>query len=303
MVHRAYRRAVRLSDGVSPCVGLACTATIATDRTKRGDHACHVAAHDRSGRMSCSVLMHKGKRDRLSEETLVAQLILHVLADTMGLASSTPQLFPGEDIVVTRHSGDDPVYLLLEGRAQSVTAHPDGSVLPDEPFEGALLSGSFNPLHCGHETLLRVAGAYLNIPTAYELPVVNADKPPLARNQIERRIGQFRRAPVILTRAPLFRQKAELYPNCTFVVGYDKSLRLVDPRYYGGEAGRDAALNAIAGRSCRFLVAARPMPAQGVRTLADVPVPFALTDLFHELPRSEFLLDLSSTELRQHATH
>src|SRR4051812_29294003 len=31
MSHRAYRRAVRLSDGETPCLGLACTATIATD--------------------------------------------------------------------------------------------------------------------------------------------------------------------------------------------------------------------------------------------------------------------------------
>jgi hypothetical protein len=247
--------------------------------------------------------MQKGTRDRLAEETLVAKLIIHVLADELGLASSPPQLLGGEETIVIRHSGDDPVHLLLEGRAQSATAHPDGRVLPDEPFEGALLSGSFNPLHCGHETLLRVAAAYLKLPSAYELPVVNADKPPLSRNQIERRIGQFRRAPVILTRVPLFRQKAKLYPNCTFVIGYDTAVRLVDPRYYGGEAGRDAAMNAIAGQSCRFLVAARPMPAQGVRTLADVPVPATFFDLFHELPRSEFLLDLSSTELRQHATH
>src|SRR5687768_7754879 len=35
MAHRAYRRAVRLSDGTAPCLGLACTATIATDRAKR----------------------------------------------------------------------------------------------------------------------------------------------------------------------------------------------------------------------------------------------------------------------------
>src|SRR5688572_30107324 len=44
MAHRAYRRAVRLSEDAdaAACVGLACTATIATDRAKRGEHACHV---------------------------------------------------------------------------------------------------------------------------------------------------------------------------------------------------------------------------------------------------------------------
>lgn len=304
MAHRAYRRAVRLSDDpAAPCIGLACTATIATDRAKRGDHACHIAAHHRYGRTSCSLVMEKGTRDRLEEETLVAQLIVHILADAAGLVSTPPSLRPAEESIVVRHHDEDPIHLLLDDRTPSVTVHPDGRVQPDEPFRGVLLSGSFNPLHCGHETLLRVAGAYLKLPMAYELPVVNADKPPLSRHQVERRIGQFRRKPVILTRVPLFRQKAELYPRCTFVVGYDTAVRLVDPSYYGGDAGRDAALGAIADQSCRFLVAARPMPGRGVCTLADVPVPAPFCDLFHELPRSEFLLDLSSTELRQQTAH
>jgi hypothetical protein len=35
-----------------------------------------------------------------------------------------------------------------------------------------------------------------------------------------------------------------------------------------------------------------------VRTLADAAPPMQFEDLFVELPRSEFLLDLSSTQLR-----
>src|SRR5687768_10379379 len=60
MAMRAYRRAVRLSDGTSPCIGLACTATIATDRTKRGEHACHVAAQTRIGRSDFGISLAKG---------------------------------------------------------------------------------------------------------------------------------------------------------------------------------------------------------------------------------------------------
>jgi hypothetical protein len=129
-----------------------------------------------------------------------------------------------------------------------VTVHPDARLVPDEPFAGVILSGSFNPLHCGHETMLRVAGKFLGLPVAYELPVVNADKPALTPREIERRLWQSRRYPVILTRVPLFREKAELFPGCTFAVGYDTAVRLVDPRYYGGPAGRDEALADIAAR-------------------------------------------------------
>jgi hypothetical protein len=242
--------------------------------------------------------MIKGERDRLAEESLVAALIVRALAEACGVEAPPAEVLPGEEVLRTRTEFPDPVHLLLDGTARTVTVHTDGRLTPDEPFRGAVLSGSFNPLHCGHETLLRVAGKFLNVPTAYELPVVNADKPPLTTNEIERRSAQFRRYPALLTRVPLFAQKAELFPGCTFVLGYDTAVRLVDPRYYGGEAGRDAALRAIADRGCRFLVAARPIPREGIRTLSDAAVPHEFADMFAELPRSEFLLDLSSTELR-----
>jgi hypothetical protein len=295
---RAYRRAVRLSAGSSPCVGLACTATIATERTKRGEHACHVAVHDRSGRTDYSLVMTKGERDRFAEETLVARLVLHALAVACEVKAPALNLFPGEQLVRAHSAFADPVHLLLDRRASSVTVQTGGHMNADEPFNGILLSGSFNPLHCGHETMLRVAGKYLNQPTAYELPIVNADKPMLAPNEIERRHAQFKRAPVILTREPLFRQKARLFPGCTFLMGYDTAVRLVDARYYAGESGRDAALADMRGHGCKLLVAARPIPGEGIHTLADVAVPRGFEGMFLELPRSEFLLDLSSTELR-----
>jgi nicotinamide mononucleotide (NMN) deamidase PncC len=298
MSHRAYRRAVRLSDGELPCIGLACTATIATDRNKRGDHACHVAVQDRHGRTDYSIVLRKGERERHEEEALVAQLVIHALAGTCGIDAAPIDVLPGEQVVRTHAAFADPVLSLLEGRVRTVTVHTDGRLIPDEPFSGVLLSGSFNPLHCGHETLLRVAGQFLNLTPAFELPVVNADKPALRPNEIERRIAQSRRYPVILTRAPLFRDKAELFPRCTFALGYDTAVRLVDPRYYGGKQGCIDALSAVARHGCRFLVAARPMPGEGVRTLADAAPPMEFEDLFVELPRSEFLLDLSSTQLR-----
>lgn len=298
MADRAYRRAVRLADGAGACVGLACTATIATDRAKLGQHAGHIAVQDRNGRADDSIVLAKGGRDRLGEEALLAGLVVRALARVCGVEAPPLDLLPGEQVVHTRAHIPDPVHLLLEDRVGAVTVHPDGRVTPDEPFRGAVLSGSFNPLHCGHETMLRVAGNFLGVPVAYELPVMNADKPPLSRGEIERRAGQFRRCPLVLTRTAMFRQKAELFPGCTFVVGYDTAVRVVEPRYYEGVPGRDAALEAIRAHGCRFLVAARPMPGEGIRTLADVPAPRAFADLFIELPRSEFLLDLSSTQLR-----
>ncbi len=62
---------------------------------------------------------------------------------------------------------------------------------------------------------------------------------------------------MLLSREPLFVGKAALFPGCVFAIGYDTARRLLDPRYYDGEAGRDAALESIRAHGCRLLVAGR----------------------------------------------
>ena len=61
MSEAAYRRAVKLNEGESHVVGLACTATISTDRVKRGEHRCHVATWDASGVTNYSLRLDKGR--------------------------------------------------------------------------------------------------------------------------------------------------------------------------------------------------------------------------------------------------
>lgn len=195
----------------------------------------------------------------------------------------------------------DPIARLLAGEVHTVTAYPDGRRIVDQPLRGAILSGSFNPLHAGHVRLLEVAATIVDLPPVFELPVLNADKGLLTAAEIERRLQQFRgKRTVVLTRAPLFREKAALFPGCVFVVGYDTAIRLVAPRYYGGVAGMQVALEAIRASGCRFLVAGREHAGQ-FRTLADVQVPLAFQDLFIALPEAAFRVDLSSTELRARA--
>jgi hypothetical protein len=78
----AYRRARRLrGNGDFDVVGLACTATIMTDRQKRGEHRCHVAWRSDNGGAVRSLVMHKGARDRDGEEETVSRLILVALAE------------------------------------------------------------------------------------------------------------------------------------------------------------------------------------------------------------------------------
>lgn len=175
---------------------------------------------------------------------------------------------------------------------------PDGTTRTAGPRPAVVFPGSFNPLHDGHTALAAVAARRLGRPVAFELSTANVDKPDLAADVVRQRVAQFRGvAPVWVTRAATFTEKADLFPACTFVVGYDTAARLIEPRYYGGEAARDAALRKLLALGCRLLVGGRVAGgAFRVWELALVAAEFA--GLFTALTEDDFRLDRSSTELR-----
>ncbi len=299
MASAAYRRARRLAEPGVICLGVGCTAALVTDRVRRGEDRCWIAVRDQSGASTYGLVMTKGLRDRPGEEALVSQLVVRAIAAACGIALTAPLDLRDTEQVISAHTPiDDPIARLLDGSARTVLVAPDGTLAADRPVAGAILSASFNPLHAGHERLAQAAGDALGMPVTFELPVQNADKPPLSYAEIERRLEQFRwRYSVVLSREALFVGKADLYPGCVFVVGYDTAERLVDPRYYSGEAGCDAALAHIRARGCRFLVAGRL--DEGVfRTLRDIAIPEGARDLFTELPEAAFRVDLSSSAIR-----
>lgn len=235
---------------------------------------------------------------------------------------------------------------LLAGHARCVEFSPDGRVCAvDGPRGGGAsvsgaappvvyLSGSFNPLHAGHEGLLlaaqqavaaAIAGDGNNstpssLPSGcFELSLGNADKGLLPLEEAERRVRQFaqRGLPLLVTaEAPLFTQKAALLPGAWFAVGYDTAARLVQARYYddgregdGGVGQMALQFERLRAAGCRFLVAGRAESGGGgggggeagekrFLTLADVPIAPGLRDLFVDIPEQAFRNDVSSTELR-----
>ena len=86
LTRAAYRRALRLrTDEALPVIGLACTAALATDRPKKGDHRAHIGLADAEGIRVWSLTLHKGARDRSGEEQVVTALLLSLLAEACGL--------------------------------------------------------------------------------------------------------------------------------------------------------------------------------------------------------------------------
>jgi len=312
MAMAAWMRARELAthDNVAQLVGLGATASLASNRPKRGEHRIHVSTQTSVATCSRSLTLQKGSRDRKKEEWLAAKLLLITLAEACDVDASEAraalesQLTSEEQIVSCCQVAESAWSELLLGTRRSVCWFDNQQ---DGALPRAVLSGAFNPIHQGHRRMARSASERLGLPVAYELSITNVDKPPLDFCELYRRLDQICRedqeAQIVLTAAPTFREKAQLLPGCTFVVGADTIQRIADPRYYeGSQQQRDAAIHEIAHLGCRFLVYGRELAGQ-FRVLRDIDLPTALQELCDEVPADEFREDISSTALRREWTN
>ncbi len=302
LAQRARVRAQSLAPPGSDLVGLGATAALVSDRPRRGEHRFHIACAGAAGIAHCTGVLAKGRRDRAAEEDLVSGAIVLWLAQACGVAAPSPQsLFDADEhYAETIGAAGDHIERLLGGEVGRVSVQPDGQMLLAAPQPGVLFPGSFNPVHEGHVLLAQIAEELRQQPVAFEISVTHVDKPPLARETVRHRVAQFAwRAPVELTRAPTFVEKARLFPRTTFVVGADTAERLFGLKYYGADEARmHMALAEIGNSGASFLVAVRVDAAGRVRTLGDIAVPLRYADLFTEIPEQRFRLDTSSSEIR-----
>lgn len=299
---RALVRARNLAEPEWPVVGLACSATIATDRPKRGEHRAHIVSWQPERLISYSLYLEKGTRDRLGEEALISRLLLNTLAEACQLRQRVPfSLAPGDWLKAETHDYAQAAARLQRGALLYFGIHDHGRMrTATDPPPEAILSGSFNPLHAGHVGLARAAADLLGQPVAFELAAVNVDKPPLELDTILSRMAQFAGCyPVFASNAPTFVEKARIYPSATFVVGYDTAARVIQPRYYGDSHDNMlVALEEIRACGCRFLVAGRVDGSGVFHQAADLAIPNGFANLFHPIPGEHFRLDISSTALR-----
>jgi len=294
----------------SNAVGLACTASLASDRPKRGEHRIHAALQTAGWTKSLSLTLEKDKRTRLEEERLAADLLLCLLAEV----SLEPSKFfalpldflPGDTLKSSHYSATEALAKILLPELIVVRRNRDvlagEQVLPATARENLLVfPGSFAPLHEGHREMASIAESRTGKPVHYEIAVRNVDKPPLDFVEIDQRLRQFPDPErVLLTTAPTFAEKARLFPRATFVVGADTIRRIGEPKYYGNQvAVMVRAIEAIAVAGCRFLVFGRVNAQGSFTTLDRLELPAALAALCDEVPEAEFRRDVSSTEIRR----
>lgn len=211
-------------------------------------------------------------------------------------------------------------------------------VLPPHCF---VYPGSYNPLHIGHISLAAAAmqhfpsssssttdsasastgaGVGMDAPLVFEISALNADKAPLTKEEILRRVSQFAKGSamdtalraagitnvaVCVTSRPYFQDKASLFPRSRFIVGADTLSRLFLPKYY--QHSRDNMIAAVAditqGLQCSFVVGGRKDESgfcdlDSVLAGVDGSLPDCVRENLFGLTDEQFRCDLSSTEIR-----
>lgn len=230
-------------------IGLAITASVASEKAHRSDHRIHVAVVcdiPDSDSYVRSIILEKGvgQKFRDQDEDLARYFALDMLQVVFGLA---------------------PVSIIHNPKWKGCSAEVHTSIGPalragimDRPYfaSGArgdvgdsqgyvFFPGSFNPLHEGHKTMAKVVAERYHLKPIYTVCTTHVHKPPLSDIEILQRAAMFRAEGIPFSRFPkdthsrfLFTENDQLFvdkmtarPRASWIMGADTLTNLLDPKW------------------------------------------------------------------------
>ena len=283
MAMAAYARARDLSSG--QIFGLGVTASLVTDRPKKGQTRAHWAIQTRD-RSHTFALTLDASANRTQQENTLNLALWQSLGEVL-LQSDTPAAATEHQFI---QASADWQPLLEKSPYRWCSGDHDGSLL---------LPGSFDPIHAGHQQIIETAEELTGRPGAFELTLRNADKPDLDFLTVSERLEKISARPVWLTNLTSFADKAHAFPGAMFAVGTDTVSRIGELRFYRqSEALREQALNDLAACEVSFLVFGRVAKGRFIG-LEDLTLPATLSGLCQSVPESRYRNDTSSSDIRR----
>ena len=271
----AFRRGCHYRDAHAAVAGMACTASLATDRPKLGPHRVHLALQTATVTACWSLSLEKEPRTRREEETLVGRLLLNAMAEACGMDRGCWTWGCGQDETVEnlRTVAPPPWQSLLLGEVETISQ----GQTPARP--GRCPAG-----HLSRRVQPRCTSAISRCPRWPQISwgrLWNWRFP--SPTSTSRRWTTWRSSGGCRNSARSSRcgsaerhgsrKNRGCFPMSTFVVGIDTLRRIAAPRYYGDDpAACEAAIELIASRGCRFLVFGRNL-GTGFVSLRDLDLP------------------------------
>ncbi len=289
MASLAYKKATKISAiDKKYLFGISVTASLKSNYNKLGEHRFHIALQNQKETSVINCILEKNKRSRDEEENLLSSFILNLIYKSCNLESEYPQI--SDELEITSVQGKKDWIDLIDDKVGFIsnTANKPELIFP----------GSFNPLHQGHLKMKEVAERKTGMDLYYEICIDNVDKPPLTFFEISNTINQFENDSWVLTKAGRFIDKAILFENATFVIGYDTCRRLFNERYYKNSKAMKENLMIFDDFNINFLVFGRK-DFDKFRSLEDVDIPEELKSRFTGFDENTFRDDISSSEIRK----
>jgi hypothetical protein len=183
----------------SRLTGFGLTASLATNRPKRGERRIHAAVQMADRTEAYSLTLVDEAPTRAADERVAAGLLLLMIAAACGVdATAIREGLPlGDSEELLTHDAaraDEASSDLLQGRRRMVLVEPTAAETPASPAPHASLvfPGAFNPPHRGHLRMAALAETRLQQRATWELSIANVDKPPLDFIAIRDRVNDLR---------------------------------------------------------------------------------------------------------------
>ncbi len=297
-----------------PVIGVGVTGAVTTSRELKGGNRVHVCVRTEEGIfvVSCVLPIRKNFKKSLvryrEEQGVLTDL---VVLNAIFWATGIKQIPLSESLESEQIQKIDEISWILKPdeathRPENLFDHvfmPTGELIPVEaidPSKYILFPGSFKPLTFAHVEMAQMIEQMTGKKVIFQISQQHPTKANegIPEEELRKRFLQFQyRHPVLFLRGEgLYVEKAQKIPGIKILLGADVVKKLLNPVFYGGEAGRRGMLEELARIGSSFFVMGRVDDETGeFITRDDLDMPPRFAHLFEGVSSR---WDISSTAIR-----